>query len=161
MSNVFQKHNSNIKIHLSNKLIKEISLICMKSYPNETGGIIIGSYSSDFNTATISTITDAPSDSKMGKTWFKRGIIGLQELLDKKWSYQKEYYLGEWHFHPNGIPNPSHIDIQEMRKISKNPNYNCPEPILLIIGNRNDKWTLSIYVFFTDKSYSLISTIEF
>ena len=55
MSNVFRKHDSNIKIHLSNKLKKEIFLICEKSYPNETGGIIIGRYSSDFNTAIIST----------------------------------------------------------------------------------------------------------
>lgn len=160
MSNVFRKHDSNIKIHLSNKFKKEIILICEKSYPNETGGIIIGSYSSDFNTAIISTITDAPSDSTMSRTWFKRGINDLQNLLDKKWLHQQQYYLGEWHFHPNGTPIPSQIDIQEMQRIAKNKNYNCPEPILIIAGNRNNKWELGIYIFFPNKSYTLISKVQ-
>lgn len=156
MGNIFSEETNSFKIQLSDKLKRKIFRICQKSYPNESGGILIGKYSSDLKTAIIYSITDAPSDSKMGKTWFKRGVNGLQELLNRKWVKSQQFYLGEWHFHPNGTPIPSQTDIQEMRKISKNHNYNCPEPILLIASNYNEHWELGEYIFYPNKSYTRI-----
>jgi len=111
----------------------------------ETGGILMGQYSTNLDIATIKNITGPPSDSKGGRTWFKRGIKGLKMIIDRFWE-QKTYYLGEWHFHPNAAPNPSLQDKKQMSEIAISPDYNCPEPILLIIGGNYRDYELSFCV---------------
>lgn len=45
-----------------------------------------------------------------------------------------EHYLGEWHLHPKSNPTPSATDIAQMKKIAQDKNFNCKEPILMILG---------------------------
>ena len=58
----------------------------------------------------------------------------MQELLDRAWG-DREYYLGEWHYHPGSSPKPSSKDIGQMKRISESEGYNAPEPILVVIGD--------------------------
>lgn len=118
----------------------------------ETGGIIIGAYNSTRNCALVSLVTDPPPDSKAGMTWFYRGLKGLQELINKKWK-NNLYYLGEWHFHPFATANPSATDIGQMIKNSRDVKYQCPEPILLIIGGSKEAYEIRVFVFFTSGNY--------
>jgi hypothetical protein len=55
-------------------------------------------------------------------------------MLERAWGLRKEYYLGDWHFHPFSPPNPSADDYDQMLRIASSPNWKCPEPVLLIIG---------------------------
>lgn len=100
----------------------------------ETGGILIGHYSEDLRTAIVTRATGPSTDARSGATWFVRGIRGLQELLDKLWGHGQEYYLGEWHSHPDAAPHPSGRDVSQMREIANSDKYRCPEPILIILG---------------------------
>jgi integrative and conjugative element protein (TIGR02256 family) len=147
--------NINIEISITEEMVNEIFEMCKKSYPNETGGILIGHYSSDLKRAQITIVTGAPLDSKMGKRWFHRGTNKLQQLLDKVWGEHGDYYLGEWHFHPDGTPKPSAHDIKEMKMISKDSKYHCPEPILIIAGNPSSDWELGVHVFNNEKYITL------
>jgi integrative and conjugative element protein (TIGR02256 family) len=127
--------------------MSRILRICCETIPVETGGILVGSYTDDLTCALVTDVSKAPLDSTSGKTWFNRGILGLQLWLDRLW-HSKRFYLGEWHFHPYARPNPSHIDIKQMEKISHASKYNCPEPILIIVGgDPNDSWQTSAHVF--------------
>lgn len=127
---------------------REMLQECTKSFPNETGGILIGLYKQDNTIAEVTKISGPPKDSKHGRYTFYRGTLGLIELLDEYWEKHQQYYLGEWHFHPNGKPVPSHQDILQMKQIANSKRYNCPEPILLIVGGHPKKqWTTSAYVF--------------
>lgn len=64
-----------------------------------------------------------------------RGTAGLQGWLNRLWNgNERRYYLGEWHFHPGGAPEPSRMDIKQMGKIARSSSYKCPEPILLVVG---------------------------
>src|ERR1051325_3106003 len=87
--------------------VKKILQLCKRSHPHETGGILLGRYSDDHNCALVTAATSAPADSRSGRTWFVRGVRGLQRTIDRLWTRQHEYYLGEWHFHPGGVPDPS------------------------------------------------------
>lgn len=122
---------------------------CIKSYPNETGGILVGFYNQRLDCAEVTHIFFEPSDSRKGKTWFVRGIHGLQDKLNKLWSSQKGYYLGEWHFHPGGTSNPSQGDINQMLSIASSSKTHCPEPILLIFSGNYipQEVKLKTYVF--------------
>jgi integrative and conjugative element protein (TIGR02256 family) len=106
---------------------------CIKAGVNETGGILIGTYSEDGSTAIITEATARPADSLSGRTTFQRGVQGLKHLLSSRWKIG-QYYVGEWHFHPRGSPEPSADDHSSMNNIAVNPNYHCLEPVMIILG---------------------------
>lgn len=108
---------------------------CVRSYPMETGGILIGRYSDDLTLAQVTELLPAPLDSTAKRFSFERGIRGLQKLLHQLWS-ERKYYLGEWHFHPSNSAQPSSTDFEQMRKISASSRYHCPEPVILVVGGR-------------------------
>ena len=107
--------------------------LCLDSHPLETGGVLIGHYGETLDTAIVTRVTGPPPDSRRRRTAFYRGTQGLQELLGALWR-KNEYYLGEWHYHPGGSPEPSATDIRRMQEIAESDDARCPEPILLVAG---------------------------
>ncbi|HCM3801602.1 TPA: Mov34/MPN/PAD-1 family protein [Klebsiella variicola subsp. variicola] len=58
------------------------------------------------------------------------------------------YYVGEWHFHPGGSPEPSGDDFRSMTSIAANPDYQCLEPVMIILGgDPAGSYSLSASVF--------------
>lgn len=123
-------------------------------------GVLFCEYTVSLQKAIITELSDAPIDSKAGYNWFYRGIKGLKRLLADKWTKRGEYYLGEWHLHPNSSPNPSIIDIRQMKMNARNKEFNCPEPILLIIGGNSLAVEISVTLLFAGKLYSLKEVSE-
>jgi integrative and conjugative element protein (TIGR02256 family) len=144
----YTDHLDRYTVSLSESMIKVMLKWCKKANGMETGGIILGRYSVDLKCAEISRVIGPASDSLSGKTWFIRGIRRMNGLLRRLWILRKDYYLGEWHYHPNASPIPSSIDIAQLMVIAKSESYNCPEPILIIIGgDPHSEWSISINVF--------------
>lgn len=134
-------------IEISEAVLDEMFRLCARAYPTETGGILIGHYSSDLRVAHVTELVRAPSDSVAKRFSFLRGVRGLQRLLRRFWPHRK-YYLGEWHFHPDGAPSPSGTDCDQMRDIASAFSYQCPEPVLVIVGGKPPKRVeLQSYVF--------------
>jgi integrative and conjugative element protein (TIGR02256 family) len=118
----------------------------------ETGGILIGNYTPSLDVAVIDEVTNAPIDSKSGTSWFLRGVQGLQSKLHLFWlSSNKHYYLGEWHYHPHGLPVPSRTDIDQMIRIATSKKYKCPEPVLLLAGGNTGSFQIKAYVITSGK----------
>ena len=144
----FVSDDQTFGIRIEYKEVLKILKICGSAGNTEVGGIVIGLYNTTYNCALVKVVTNAPSDSLRGSTWFHRGIWGLQERLNRLWYGRQYFYLGEWHFHPNHSAHASSTDIEQMREIAISEQYNCPEPILLICGgNPNAYWELNAYVF--------------
>jgi integrative and conjugative element protein (TIGR02256 family) len=132
-------------VELDDDLVQEMISYIRSAGRKETGGIFIGQYSKSRDRAIVKIVTGPPKDSKSGYTWFERGLIGLQELINQVWN-ERQYYLGEWHFHPYASPSPSGRDIDQMAKIAASGRYNCPEPILLIIGGSPEEFEIRVFV---------------
>jgi integrative and conjugative element protein (TIGR02256 family) len=130
--------NNGVYVILGKNVYNNIIECCKKSVNKETGGIIAGYYSVNLNTANITYASPQPIDSLQGFCWFKRGVNGLKKRMDNMWYNKNEYYLGEWHYHPNSKPDASKVDIIQMHSISRNKKFNCPEPIMIIIGGNNE-----------------------
>ncbi|WP_414732281.1 Mov34/MPN/PAD-1 family protein [Acetobacterium carbinolicum] len=144
---IYVSENKEFCIEIDKNLLNDIICECKKASDDETGGILIGKYSEDRRKAIIKSISRAPKDSKSGKMSFKRGVKGLINLLDKKWDESGEYYLGEWHFHPNNSAQPSRVDVRQMKELAINKKLKCPEPILLVVGgNEMLGWNFSIHI---------------
>jgi integrative and conjugative element protein (TIGR02256 family) len=126
--------------------LERLLTLAAAAVPNETGGIIVGRYSDELDLAIATELSGPPSDSRAGRTWFERGFKGLRKWLNSLWS-SKTYYLGEWHFHPNGAPDPSGVDRKEIKTISTSQDYHCKVPVLLILGGApNDTWSIKVFV---------------
>lgn len=149
-------HRFGMRLGLSH--IRRMISHCTKSYPNETGGILIGFYNRNLDCAEVTHVFFETRDSKKGKTWFLRGVYGIQHKLDEFWWQQRGYYLGEWHFHPEGVPIPSQIDMNQMFGIASSSRVHCPEPILIIFSGRNHAEGVSYraYIFSEKDHFQLV-----
>ncbi|MFA5180589.1 MAG: Mov34/MPN/PAD-1 family protein [Syntrophales bacterium] len=116
----------------------------------ETGGILVGHYTADKSTAVVTEALPPAKDSTRGRSWFHRGIAGLRGLLVKRWKSQvRTYYIGEWHYHPASILEPSGDDLAQMYGISADPRYHCRQPVMIIVGQarQGDKRPIRAFVF--------------
>jgi proteasome lid subunit RPN8/RPN11 len=148
-------------LKIERKHMLEILKICRVAGSREVGGIIIGIYDLDHKFAIAKIFSKAPLDSLQGETYFHRGVIGLQELLNQLWNDNRYFYLGEWHFHPNGSTDMSEVDIKQMQNISIKESYNCSEPILIILGGNPDKkWDMGVYVFPRNQRWVKLKNID-
>ena len=92
-------------------------------YPNEFGGFLIGYFEDD--THLVVTDSILPIKYKSTKFNFERSTEGLEKkFIDKYNEVPKKTYIGEWHTHPEAIPNFSEIDLNNWKKISKDTNNN-------------------------------------
>ncbi len=145
MEYVFRSDDNNFTVIIYEATYDKIVEECEKSVNMETGGILIGNYSKNNSIAFIND-SYSPKDSKHFKSKFLRGTDGINKILDKKWG-EGEYYLGEWHYHPNSSSKSSLVDDAQMIEFSNNKKLNCSEPILVIIGGNSLKWSLNVYVY--------------
>jgi len=122
-----------VEFHAS--VLNTLDRHCHQAQSSETGGILVGRYSDDLSLAIVLEATPPPPDSRRGYSWFVRGVNGLRDTLGERWrAEERTYYVGEWHFHPVDHVEPSGDDFSQMREISRAKDYDCREPLLLIVG---------------------------
>lgn len=97
--------------------------------------MLIGHYTDTLDVARVTDVSGPPADSGSGRTWFRRGVSGLASLLRRHWSgARRTHYVGEWHYHPAVRVDASPEDLQQMRSISESAQFQCSEPVMLILG---------------------------
>ncbi|MFC4029223.1 Mov34/MPN/PAD-1 family protein [Zunongwangia endophytica] len=133
---------------LSDYLLQEIGVYGTKCYPKEFGGILIGEYTEDFKTLNIRD-TILPKKYKGESYSFERSITGLVEHLKKIYQLKpSQYYVGEWHTHPDGSTHYSNTDLNSMIEIADCKTVNIQNPVLLILSvNKSKVNDLSLYVY--------------
>jgi [CysO sulfur-carrier protein]-S-L-cysteine hydrolase len=143
----FINSHKNVSLILEDSLLKKLTTIALKNYPNECGGFLMGYYSEDFMTAYITDFI-LPKQQKSSSFLFERSIMGVQEIFQKFFSEKKHFYLGEWHTHPNGSSIYSYTDLKAMIEIADCKSVNITNPILLILGvDTNNISSLSFYLY--------------
>src|SRR6266567_2725653 len=92
---------------------KRLLAHCIKARQLETGGILIGHYTPLGDQAVITGVIGPPRDSIATPSVFIRGLHGVQKLINGAWR-RRDYYLGEWHFHPFALPIPGGQDRRQI-----------------------------------------------
>lgn len=108
--------------------------------PNETGGVLIGSFDMQRKIVYVVDILQSPPDSVEWPTVYIRGCKGLKQgvsEIQKKTGRMLEY-VGEWHSHPENCSTaPSGDDIKAFSWLAQLMDV-CGLPALMIIaGDRN------------------------
>jgi hypothetical protein len=99
--------------------ISQHALGLMKRYrsqalPNETGGVLLGSFDILSRVIYVGTVLPSPPDSKEWPMTYIRGIKGLKKRINnvRKNTGGHVMYVGEWHSHPKGFTaKPSRDDL--------------------------------------------------
>lgn len=140
-------------LRIPSRLVDRILALCERSPDLETGGILVGYYTRKRDCAVVTAASAAPSDSQSGRCSFYRGVEDLQGWLTTLWRRaRRRYYLGEWHYHPSGRPYPSGVDTAQFRANAEDKSYNCPEPIMVIVGaHPNNHWEVCSFVYVTGR----------
>jgi len=127
--------SGHLAVEIQEAARKQMEKVADAAHPNETGGVLIGYYAASHHLAVVTEASPPPGDSSAGRFWFRRGHRGLADWFRRLWGAREQrYYLGEWHYHPSKHVEPSHADIIELRAIADDIAYQCPEPIMTIVG---------------------------
>jgi integrative and conjugative element protein (TIGR02256 family) len=118
--------------------LNKILMTAYSRLPFETGGVLVGYYTEDLTTAILLDSFEAfkPGEGSVGS--FRPDTDFIQAELDRIWDESGgcQYYLGDWHSHPRNLPLPSDLDDETMFIYSDDADMNCPQPILMIVGDR-------------------------
>lgn len=85
-----------------------------QALPNETGGVLLGSFDILSRVIYVGTVLPSPPDSKEWPMTYIRGIKGLKRRINnvRKNTGGHIMYVGEWHSHPKGFTaTPSRDDL--------------------------------------------------
>jgi integrative and conjugative element protein (TIGR02256 family) len=115
----------------------------------ETGGALLG-WQKD-NESVIAAILGPGPAASHGLSHFEPDTDWQQREGERIYreSGRTVAYIGDWHSHPRGGPNPSRQDRRTAREIAKDPGFRTPEPLYAIASKhwyelRRPDWRLQV-----------------
>jgi len=137
ISNIHKLKYSSWTIIFDDYLIDKISDCREKSLPNETGGVLLGNFDSEYKICYIIDIIPSPIDSEELPLSFFRGFNGLYDKVKniEEKTIGQVIYIGEWHSHPNGYSiYPSTADLNTFEWLKTIMDRDSIPSIMMIIG---------------------------
>lgn len=85
----------------------------------ETGGVLFGQVDEFLKVIWVDEVSGPPPDSIASRTGFLCGTDGVQEMHDEKVKRTSGTvaFVGMWHTHPEGMPQPSFTDLEAMKEL--------------------------------------------
>ena len=128
--------------------IDKVHEIRANKLPNETGGVLVGSYDMQRKIVYVVDCLPSPSDSEEWPTLYIRGRRGLHSQIEKVQQVTENQlqYVGEWHSHPSNCGvKPSQDDLKVFEWLSNHMKVDGLPPLMLIVGDPGK------YAFFLEK----------
>lgn len=116
-------------------LLAKISQSRKKRLPNETGGVLLGSFDMQRKIVYVVDTILSPPDSQEWPTVYIRGCQGLKKKVEKikETTAGMLDYVGEWHAHPGSGTAPSQDDIKAFSWLVEIMDV-CGQPALMMIA---------------------------
>lgn len=109
--------------------------------PNETGGVLLGSFDLERRIVYLIDTIPSPPDSEEWPTLYIRGSVGLAPEIEQI-SVQTGgmlQYVGEWHSHPPGVPPiPSEDDCKVFMWLTELMDRDGFPAIMIIAGDDSE-----------------------
>lgn len=147
------KKYKDLELIVEEKLLNKLGAIGAKHFPNEFGGFLLGHYSEDFKSVYIDNYL-LPKKYKAQPTLFERSIEGTVSRFKKLFKEKNQYYIGEWHTHPNGSTMFSQTDLNAMIETVQCDTVQIKNPLLLILDVNEEE--LNNYTFYYYNNKNLI-----
>ena len=114
-------------------------------HPNETGGILLGYWAREGEAVVTSVVGPGPRATHGPYGFGPDNEYQERELaVAYAESDGRIAYLGDWHTHPGSVAEPSGKDRGTIRRIAREPEARCPEPLMVILGQR-ERWQFAAW----------------
>lgn len=116
----------------------------------ETGGVLFGELDELLKVAWIDEVSGPPPDSEASRQGFLCGTVGVQDMnFEKsKRTSGSVTFVGMWHTHPMGIPEPSTTDLRAMEQLlGTHAAYVGRHFLMVIVGGKSTSPVVSASVF--------------
>jgi len=145
---IFTLNQNNVKpvrLLIDDNIIFQVNnFVQNKSFIPESGGVLIGSQVIDKQDYILNIIT-VPQRNDIRKRYkYFRNKKYHQDIIDNIWlsSNGLSNYIGEWHTHPQELPEPSAKDINNWKKRIKHPTFYLDRLFFIILGTQHLRvWT--------------------
>lgn len=149
---LYNKHKQ-VELVIDQELLDKIGKTGIENFPNEFGGFLIGKYSDDYKTLFITNYI-LPKIYKGSRYIFERSSKGIKSILSELFRVKKEFYVGEWHTHPNGYTGYSNTDLNAMINIAGTSSVKIKNPVLLILSVSEKKLNKASFYIYDNKKLS-------
>ena len=104
-------------------------------FQSEAGGILLGRILLDSRDYVIDEISTPKRTDKRRRHYFYRSNAHHKIAVNRwKQSDGRCLYLGLWHSHPEPVPSPSTVDIEDWKRALVNGKYEGNSLLFLILG---------------------------
>jgi integrative and conjugative element protein (TIGR02256 family) len=138
-----------ITLWIPKKLLEHIESKAIASFPNETGGSLLGYFSNRKRDIVITSLVDAGPNSRHNTTSFTPDYTFQEEEIGKKYHQSGRIfiYLGDWHTHPNGSLALSQKDVKVLQNISNHNPARNRSPVMVLLAGSQQNWRLKAWQF--------------
>ncbi len=127
-------------------LMNKLQQARLGKLPNETGGVLLGSFDASRRLVYVAATTGCPPDSIEYPVQYVRGCEGLREEVDLAVvrTGGMIQYVGEWHSHPDGVScRPSGDDRTVFEFIRTYVQPGGLPPVMCIVGDGREAWYIN------------------
>lgn len=104
----------------------------------EAGGVLLGRHILDAPHVVVDEVTTPMKGDQRWFTGFHRGREAHQRVIDARWAASGGtcQYLGEWHTHPEALPNASLVDRRDWVRRLRDDRFDADSLFFLIVGTK-------------------------
>lgn len=130
------------RVSVSDHVIETMRGLREAAAPNETGGVLLGSFDLSRAIVHIVAALPAPEDSRQTPTYFIRGAKELKPLVEgfNRRSAGVIDYVGEWHSHPKGAKARPSDDDEEVFAHLRTHLHVTGTPYVMAICGARETW---------------------
>jgi integrative and conjugative element protein (TIGR02256 family) len=123
-------------VYLSQNVLEIFERHVQSDEGTEAGGILLGHVRGKH--LEVLEASEPTRQDRRLRYFFERMIHGHKSLADRRWQETNGLvrYIGEWHTHPQEVPSPSHIDLDEWRTLAKTRADRRPL-LAVVVGRQN------------------------
>lgn len=148
------------RVWIADSVRKELLALRDDYFPLETGGILLGyrTFVSQQHHWVVTAATGPGEAAKHGR--FRFSPDDEFHTSEAKRHFQEkngtEYYLGDWHSHPNGIHATSLLDRLTLFKNARRAKHLDGHSLMLIVAGKEHISTYGAYIGIADKNIANI-----
>lgn len=130
------KPSTDVSIVISTDVLSRLAdLRQLDSHRPESGGLLLGRLFGGGNESAVEAVTVPGSGDRQSRFSFFRSSVH-QRAAEQYWKRTggEGTYLGLWHTHPEPVPSPSGVDLEDWRRALKKDVYHGSGLLFAIVG---------------------------
>ena len=128
-------------VWISESVMRELCTEADRAYPLETGGVLAG-YVADNGEPVVRAVVGPGPEAVHNRHRFTPDHAWQCRQLDILFAESSgaSTYVGDWHTHPDGLPQMSWLDRRTLRSIARHRDAGVARPLMLIGGGSIGEW---------------------